>query len=431
MNDSQSPIRPRPWRLQFSLKLLLIAFTAFAIGFPIWYRWPYEETDIDPTGTARWITTWQRQFGGGRRKQGLERLIANGQTIESTMYRNGVRHGSYENQGTRGQYESGLKEGIWTDRTRTSTWHRGKLDGPMVLALPPLRPPYIRGKPRPDPVSKEPRKLELMFSAGRLTHMDGKLVTDARGNSPANRLFELQGAGVMDPMVEAELGKLTTVDVVEMPLKDVVLYLAAVHNMHFILDHKLGPKFDLPITGEYRGCDLYTVLLLLTAPNGLACDYRYGCVWITSAEDGYDWREPTGVAEIKPPKDTALARAWNEISPPVDTVQTPLTEVLAYMKQPLAIEIDTSQIEEATEVTSPPLVTAGLRGLKFCDTLGQLLYRTGCRCRLEGEKLVVLPPLENQKDAAESPVALPPRRAGTAPRAVPAPSPSTADPFAP
>jgi len=29
-------------RLQFSLRLLMLALTAFAIGFPIWYRWPYQ-----------------------------------------------------------------------------------------------------------------------------------------------------------------------------------------------------------------------------------------------------------------------------------------------------------------------------------------------------------------------------------------------------
>ena len=34
---------PRRW-FQFSLRLLLIAFTAFAIGFPIWYRWPYQKS---------------------------------------------------------------------------------------------------------------------------------------------------------------------------------------------------------------------------------------------------------------------------------------------------------------------------------------------------------------------------------------------------
>src|SRR6478736_5135829 len=95
MNEAQPPVQPRPWRLQFSLKLLLIAFTAFAIGFPIWYRWPYEATDVDSTGTTRWVTTWQRQWGGGRLKHGLERVISGGQIVQSTMYHNGLRHGPY------------------------------------------------------------------------------------------------------------------------------------------------------------------------------------------------------------------------------------------------------------------------------------------------------------------------------------------------
>jgi hypothetical protein len=140
---------------------------------------------------------------------------------------------------------------------------------------------------------------------------------------------------------------------------------------------------------------------LLTAPHGLGCDYRYGCIWITTAEDGTDWRDRTGILDVKPLKDSALARAWNEISPPVDCVQTPLTEVLAYLKQPLAIDIDTSQIEETTVDSSPPLVTLSLRGLRFCDTLGQLLYRTGCRCQLEEDKLVILPPNPEVKQPPE------------------------------
>src|SRR5262245_8824939 len=38
------PARRTRWGLRFSLRLLLAAFTAFAVGFPIWYRWPYQET---------------------------------------------------------------------------------------------------------------------------------------------------------------------------------------------------------------------------------------------------------------------------------------------------------------------------------------------------------------------------------------------------
>ena len=70
MADSPTAARPRRWRLQFSLRVLVLALTAFAIGFPIWYRWPYREATVhrDSTGAvaARRITTWQRQWGGGR-----------------------------------------------------------------------------------------------------------------------------------------------------------------------------------------------------------------------------------------------------------------------------------------------------------------------------------------------------------------------------
>src|SRR6185295_1137871 len=103
--------RPGWLRLQFSLRLLLLAFTAFAIGFPVWYRWPYEEAVINPTAIASQITTWQRQWGGGRVKHGPQRLIAGGEIVESVMYLNGLRHGPYQRDEVRGQFVDDLKDG--------------------------------------------------------------------------------------------------------------------------------------------------------------------------------------------------------------------------------------------------------------------------------------------------------------------------------
>src|SRR5215813_10864191 len=112
MNDSKPPVCPRPWRIQFSLKLLLVAFTAFAIGFPIWYRWPYEEVeDVSPTSKTKRVITWQRQWGGSRIKHGRERVATNLGTfdaVETTTYRNGQKHGAYQfdlgPDGLKGQY---------------------------------------------------------------------------------------------------------------------------------------------------------------------------------------------------------------------------------------------------------------------------------------------------------------------------------------
>src|SRR4029434_4006687 len=91
---------PRSWpRPRYSLRVLLLAFTAFAIGFPVWYRWPYEE--VEGTGRngslrAERITTWQRQWGGGRLKHGPERTAMGNQTYKLATYRNGQKNGPFE-----------------------------------------------------------------------------------------------------------------------------------------------------------------------------------------------------------------------------------------------------------------------------------------------------------------------------------------------
>jgi len=68
----------------------------------------------------------------------------------------------------------------------------------------------------------------------------------------------------------------------------------------------------------------------------------------------------------------------------------PLTGVADYLDDLFPIQIDTSQIRAAGE--RPFLVTATIRAMPFHHVLGQVLYRTGRRCRLEGETLVILPP---------------------------------------
>src|SRR5207302_9939835 len=94
--NASFPARPRRWRLQFSLRLLLLAITAFAIGFPIWYRWPYREQTLqrDATGAvvAKRITTWQRQWGGERLQHGPDQFILGDATF-TTMYVRGLRRG--------------------------------------------------------------------------------------------------------------------------------------------------------------------------------------------------------------------------------------------------------------------------------------------------------------------------------------------------
>ena len=148
---------------QFSLRLLLLAFTAFAVGFPIWYRWPYEEREIWPSGAqlANTTTTWQRQWGGGRLMHGVERVEVAGQTYEVTTYFNGKKHGPYITYGfmtgsdgqkcvsgriplVTGQYADDEMDGVWTwannDQNDTITYDHGKRVTPPTQTQSPSAP---------------------------------------------------------------------------------------------------------------------------------------------------------------------------------------------------------------------------------------------------------------------------------------------------
>ena len=213
---------PRRWRLQFSLRLALLALTAFAIAFPVWYRWPYEEVEILPSPfkmtpkepESSRVTTWQRQWGGGKLKHGPENSLLDGQTTAIITYRQGQRHGPAvwhtisakpsgktltlsvsEQPTTTGQYVNDQKEGIWVTTSETSqvtaTWRRGKLEGPYEIEFGGNPSATFRKRRKPggghEAQTTERQKMQLRFAAGRLTHFNGQ---------PArNRLFDLLETG--------------------------------------------------------------------------------------------------------------------------------------------------------------------------------------------------------------------------------------------
>src|SRR5262245_14482809 len=331
MSGADSKSRPRAWRLQFSLRLLLVAFTAFAIGFPIWYRWPYKETieKRDPATGKLWSTriiTWQRQWGGGRLAHGPEQTILGDGDITITKNNvQGKRHGPYTVRDAKGrmredgQYVDGLKEGRWVAENQSTMWHHGMLDGECEF-------PAASGRGE---------KNLATFKAGRLVSFNGKPVQDTT--------FDLTKIRKVDERVSAELSHETLFDFVEQPLKDAMMYIGDLHKIPSALDTKGGFDLNLPITGTYRGLELQSALVLMLAPHGLACDYRYGVLCVTTAESAKNWRDKTGVEDIRPPAGSSLARAWDE---PTGTAFTNgiLADTLVAIARPLAIDIDTTQI---------------------------------------------------------------------------------------
>jgi hypothetical protein len=379
MATASSIARPRPWRLQFSLRLFLLAVLAFAIGFPVWYRWPYEEVEPLTGGGpgATRTTTWQRKWGGGRWKHGPE-VSRHGPATETFTYQRGVLEGPYrirylsnERHEDKGQYRDGMKEGEWTylrgEHRTTAHWRQGKLDGLHKTRL------------------ADGRMLARQFSAGRLTHADGRPVE--------NGLLDLLESGaITDARVAEGLKNSGEIQFINTRLPDAVMYLSEGYDLQILLDISKVEDIDLPIAEVACDSDLCTILTLLTEPRGLACDYRYGCLWITTADDARDWRDPTGVAEIEPTAGSVLENVWNE---PVDVeaINQPLTTAVKQLCTPLAVPIDLSQMAASGTPVDPP-VTHFAKRHPFRHILGALLYKAGCRCELDEGTLIILPPAE-------------------------------------
>jgi hypothetical protein len=385
MSDN-TPTRSHGLPLRFSLRVLLVAFTLFAIGFPIWYRWPYEEEDkglalerARGSTNAKRISTWQRQWGGGRKKHGPEWEYSNGRLYSITTYRDGnvtgpftrywLNHGKVASVGS---HQNGVPIG---------TWHYFNLQGRESGSE-----EYRGGRLWRLTITADGSVQQVEFDEMR---HPTRIIID--GHEVEDRLARLATAGHFDdPQVRLQLGKHTVMEFVETPLQDAIDFLASQHGIPMVVDSEKVDA-ELPITENPNGLLLSTALTLMLRSRNLDCDYRYGCLWITSAEDAENWRDPTGVADIVPPADSQLARSWNE-AVAVEAIDRPLAEALIGAVERLAVTVDTSRISPRRDGHSSYPVTVNLSGLPFKHVLGQLLYRTRCRAKLDGETLVILPP---------------------------------------
>ncbi|MCI0358138.1 MAG: hypothetical protein L0211_06630, partial [Planctomycetaceae bacterium] len=281
----------------------MAAFTAFAIGFPVWYRWPYEQREAFGSVPNQYRSiTWQRQWGGGRLRHGPTRTVLGRQLVALQTYCNGVLHGPYEDHWSdgklhvKGQYEAGQREGVWIEEIQSQVvgrthWKNGKLDG--------VSEQFGFGL-----ADNPEQRVLLVFAHGRLVSMDGKPVDD--------RLATLLGDGTVDdPLLK---------DVWHRPGASV----QGDQTVNCFIANALA-EFDIPLRIDLRYVDYDDKLLgnwreltpaacisATLASGGLTCDYRYGCLWITTQQGLAEWREPTGVSEIHPPAGSLIESAWNE-----------------------------------------------------------------------------------------------------------------------
>lgn len=397
-----SSLAPRRRRLQFSLRLLLLALTAFAIGFPVWYRWPYDKTEliypngvVTIAGNQRWgpdksqppagrvVRTWQRPWGSLRLhhvRTEFEQFEMQLKVVQHHIDGNTSNHGPHlvmEKGKVKctGQFDRTLRTGTWVHYSHgakfTARWSQGLLDGLYEIER------------------EDGRKSQVLFAKGRVISQDGRPVT----NVLLDRLVALP---IDSDLMAEQLRGVMPVDIelIETPLKDAASYLRELIGFPIYLDTRHVHNVDLPVSAQFIGIDRCSGLTLMLAPHGLACDYRYGVLWITTADDVKDWHDPIGIADIQPLPGSLLAASWNAVVPlGVEAVDQPLEAVIQSLAQRLAVEteIDTSRIA-ATPNTSPAFtVTANLKELPLRHMLGILLYKANCSCRLEAGKLEILP----------------------------------------
>ena len=297
-NDSTPQPKVARSRFQFSLRVLLVAFTLFAIGFPIWYRWPYEEHVNEPNTLGdRQTIIWQRQWGGERLQVG-KRFYSKDRLILTMDYQDGELHGEWKrfhNDGTikeSRQYFEGKKHGAWVEYSPNgqprslSTYHRGKLHGLWEME------------------QFDGTILRLRFDLGRLTSINNL--------QPHERLIELLDRGTIDSdRVAAALRSNSMLEFIEESTETIAFHAGDTHGIIIVADPRTArPAPPLTINIE---TDLATALTIVAQHGGFECDYRYGCVWITEANGIMQWSDPTGVSQIQPADGTPLAGAWREL----------------------------------------------------------------------------------------------------------------------
>ncbi len=366
---------------RYSLRLLLVAFTAFAIGFPVWYRWPYEVRE--PLGT--WpnmfrATTWQRQWGGGRLKHGPDRIVMGKQLVRLENYRDGVLDGPFQDHWSdgklhvQGQLKNGERDGLWIEQVQGTVvarthWKGGKLDGQsQQLGL---------GVPRE--LGNTPR---LEFSNGRLISFDGRPVDD--------RLASLLADGTIDDARLVDVWHRRGASLQgDRTVRSFIGNCEAEFDMPLQIDLR-DVDYEHRVIADWRELTPAACISATLASGGLTCDYRYGCLWITTPQGLAKWREPTGVSQIQPSAGSALASRWNEDVTFEMAQGLEFSRVLKNLASEFDVEIDASNLSEQLR-DSDTLVTSDGRPRRFKDLLGLLLWQKRCRCELRGQTLVILP----------------------------------------
>ncbi|MDX1944060.1 MAG: hypothetical protein SFU86_01535 [Pirellulaceae bacterium] len=305
---------------------------------------------------------------------------AAGRKLTEEDYQDGTLHGASRRWfsdgrvAEEGSNAKGQKQGIWTSYIPTEQFAPLRIDyGQQILG-------WEAGLPHGVWEWRSPADKPLaQFKFAR-----GRLVSKLPAGADV-RLGELAAVGKLDPdTLFAVLKPLARQEFVETPLEDVANGLAEAAEVELYFDAKpdvLQSTEDYEIAAD---TPLLVALGQLLVPHKLACDHRYGMLWIAPAEEIAKWKDTTGISAIVPPAGSKLAEVW-ETPVSAQFVETPLVDGLQYLAKQTKHRLtlgDTRNIPSWT-------VTLNLHNHPLKHVLAIMLNQARFRCRLDGEKLFV------------------------------------------
>lgn len=449
MTESPASASPRRFRLQLSLRTLLVLMALVGVGLAV-FRWPWVETTtqevrdkltIDPrTSNVHYRfelrTTYRRDWRGQPVKNGPAQIWRDGQLWHDAHFYEGelnglrrvynqsgqlIMEGNYRGGLLQGSFRAGdgtawLWEGNYENDTMQGRW-RGTISRRSMISD--ERSNYSQQPPRfsntfffPDgsaiedwdPISlpKDPIVVESEWKAGQRQGkwiwktLDGEVLNTAEYDE--NRLVAWNG----QPVVEQFRQWLLSPDVDDPQLCATLFAKDQPYSILYDIetgDFSLSDQARIHIAHPGwcgRHAHLHelslqpaTGLCEFALENGCAFDYRYGGLWLVPRADPEPpFVDPTGVSQIHWPQGSVAAREWEQV---IDVTSNAghVAACVAHLLAETSIPIQVFEVDDWVEDQSNSSRVVFRR--RRCEALGFVLYRTGCRCELRDGTLHILP----------------------------------------
>ena len=238
------------------------------------------------------------------------------------------------------------------------------------------------------------RELALTYVIrGRALWITTPQQTGASGAGP----ITIETGGSNEKRIAEALKQPTQIGSVETPLKDVVDYLKDFHRIEIQLDDKAlrqaGISNDTPVSFNLNGVSLQSALRLLLRQLDLDYVIRDEVLFITTPREAAamnvvqpTYRIPEMVAQEK-----GLAEALRQPTP-LEFVETPLKDVVDYLKDfhHIEIQLDEKALKQAG-IDDSASITINRKGVSLRSALSAMLDPLGLEFEIRDEVLLITP----------------------------------------